>query len=191
MNSRHITPSHLVLTRTQAGVGLIEVLVSLLLLAVAVLGYIGLQTRTVAATSDGLVKSNMITIMRDLADRIRYNPTAIAAYRTDLNTYSEDYKTSGAATAPETNCDAATCSAAQQAAFDTYEAVTRSYSSGFSIRMEVCPGTTGNGVMETQCLLGAWGDTTATIGTTAATDCIDQTTGNYYRRAQCLIMEVQ
>lgn len=191
MNIGSATPSKLGLARTQAGVGLIEVLVSLLLLAVAVLGYIGLQTRTVAATSDGLTKSNMITIMRDLADRVRYNPTAIAAYQSNLDTYSGSYKSSGTATKPSKDCDKAVCSAAEQAAFDAFDAATRGYQSGFDIRMAICPGTAGNGIMETRCLLGSWGDTTATIGAAATTDCIDTATGNYFRQSQCLIMEVQ
>lgn len=177
--------------KSQVGVGFIEVLVSLLLLSVAVLGYIGLQTRTIAATNDGLTKSNIITIVRDLADRIRYNPTAIAAYGTNLETFSTSFASSGSATKPTTDCNSATCTAAEQAEHDAYDAASRAYASGFDIRMVICPGTAGNGVMETQCLIGSWGDTTATIGAAAATDCIDTTTGSYFRQAQCLIMEVQ
>jgi len=41
----------------QAGVGLMEVLVALLLLAIGVLGYVALQLRAIDASSEALTKS--------------------------------------------------------------------------------------------------------------------------------------
>lgn len=52
----------------QAGVGLMEVLVALLLLAIGVLGYVALQLRAIDASSEALTKSQGILILRGLAE---------------------------------------------------------------------------------------------------------------------------
>ena len=58
----------------QKGVGLIEVLIALLLLAVGVLGYSILQIRAVEASSEALSRSQGMLILRALAENMRANP---------------------------------------------------------------------------------------------------------------------
>ena len=48
----------------QYGVGLVEVLVALLLLAVAVLGFSAMQMTAVKATDESLMRTRALTIMR-------------------------------------------------------------------------------------------------------------------------------
>ena len=60
----------------QKGVGLVEVLVALVLLAVGVLGYAALQLRAIDATSEALNRSQATVILRGLTESIRANPLA-------------------------------------------------------------------------------------------------------------------
>lgn len=59
--------------RNQRGVGLVEVLVALVLLGIAVLGFTALQIRAVAASADAGQNIQAMNIARDLSERIRMN----------------------------------------------------------------------------------------------------------------------
>lgn len=61
---------------SQSGVGLIEVLVAVLLLSVAVLGFSALQMRAINATDESLVRTKSLTIVRNLAEVMRAYPEA-------------------------------------------------------------------------------------------------------------------
>lgn len=61
---------------SQSGVGLIEVLVAVLLLSVAVLGFSALQMRAISATDESLVRTKSLTIVRNLAEVMRAYPEA-------------------------------------------------------------------------------------------------------------------
>ena len=52
--------------KNQQGVGLVEVLVALLLLAVGVLGYSILQFRAIDASSEALTRSQGVLVLRSL-----------------------------------------------------------------------------------------------------------------------------
>jgi len=173
------------------GFGLVEVMVSVLLLAVGVLGFVGLQTVSIDASSDGLVKSNIITVMRDASDRVRFNPTELDTYRAELIELDEALESTGTATEPTNNCLDRTCTPEEQAELDSFQAATKAYESGFRLQMDTCPGTENNGIMQTECLIGSWGETSPTVGSDADVDCIDDATGTYFRAADCLIMEIQ
>lgn len=60
----------------QHGVGLIEVLVAVLLLSIAVLGFSALQVRAISATDESLVRTKSLTIVRNLAEVMRAYPEA-------------------------------------------------------------------------------------------------------------------
>lgn len=61
---------------SQRGVGLIEVLVAVLLLSVAVLGFSALQMRAISATDESLVRTKSLTLVRNLAEVMRAYPDA-------------------------------------------------------------------------------------------------------------------
>lgn len=63
----------------QQGVGLVEVLVSLVLLAIGVLGFIILQLKAIDASAEASQQVLALTIARDLAERMRANPQAVLA----------------------------------------------------------------------------------------------------------------
>lgn len=60
----------------QIGVGLVEVLVAVLLLSVAVLGFSALQMRAISATDESLVRTKSLTVVRNLAEVMRAYPEA-------------------------------------------------------------------------------------------------------------------
>lgn len=64
------------ISTSQRGVGLIEVLVAVLLLSVAVLGFSALQVRAVSATDESLVRTKSLTLVRNLAEVMRAYPDA-------------------------------------------------------------------------------------------------------------------
>lgn len=60
----------------QHGVGLIEVMVAVLLLSIAVLGFSALQIQAVSATDESLVRTKSLTVVRNLAEIMRAYPEA-------------------------------------------------------------------------------------------------------------------
>lgn len=61
---------------SQRGVGLIEVLVAVLLLSIAILGFSALQMRAISATEESLVRTKSLTVVRNLAEVMRAYPEA-------------------------------------------------------------------------------------------------------------------
>lgn len=61
---------------SQRGVGLIEVLVAVLLLSIAILGFSALQIRAVSANDESLVRTKSMTVVRNLAEVMRAYPEA-------------------------------------------------------------------------------------------------------------------
>lgn len=60
----------------QQGIGLAEVLVALLLLSIAVLGFSALQLRAISATDESLVRTKALTLTRNLSEVMRAYPEA-------------------------------------------------------------------------------------------------------------------
>ena len=161
----------------QKGVGLMEVLVALLVLALGVLGFVALQYRAVEASNEGEYRIQAINIARDVAEKIRVNRTAINAYTTGLSA-------TGVTTLPAPNCFNGYCNATQKASFDSALVQLSATRMGMTVNMMTCPGVE-NG---RQCIYVAWGDTAAT----ADGEDIDCTTdtGTYTPNSTCVVMEV-
>jgi len=181
---------------TQAGVGLIEVMVALLLLAVAVLGFTAMQMSAIKATDESLMRTRSLTIMRGGAETMRTNPSGILAFRTAINGSSDsisigsvsitkDSCVSNASTAPTA---ADSCTIDQLATRDGL--LIKSYASANDITIGLvpngCPGTSGN--QERQCFVASWGDTTVALNDTLVNACANAN-GTYKNGAECFIME--
>lgn len=74
----------MIIINKQHGVGLVEVMVALLLLAVAVLGFSALNMVSVKATDDSVLIANANTVMRGLSEDLRLNPNNIIVYQEDV-----------------------------------------------------------------------------------------------------------
>lgn len=161
----------------QKGVGLMEVLVALLVLAIGVLGFVALQYRAIEASSEGENRIQAINLARDVAEKIRSNRTAINAYTTDLSA-------TGVAELPSPNCFEGYCTPTQKASFDSALVQLSATSMGMTVNMMTCPGVANS----RRCIYVAWGDTAAT----ADGEDVDCTTeaGTYTPNSTCVVMEV-
>ncbi len=160
----------------QRGIGLMEVLVAMLVLAIGVLGFIAWQYRAVEATSESSYRVQAINIARDLAERVRVNRGAIA-------TYMQEIKDPDGQTASTRNCFTENCTTAELADFDVAQVATRIRSVGMTINVIECQGNNDG----RNCVYVAWGDTSATNGTGEG-DCTNSTA--YNPVSTCLIMEL-
>lgn len=176
---------------SQRGVGLVEVLVAMLLLAIGVLGYAALQVRAVQATGEALNRSQAMVLLRGLAENIRVNSSVQSSYTAAVHGYAGI--TSGT-TAP-TTCvaasatDTSACTAAQLVAYDAFQTASTALGLGIKIDMYDCPGV--NQTPKRQCMVAAWGKTNPVFSATstpAATDCMGSD-GVYNPAATCLMME--
>ncbi len=159
----------------QRGVGLVEVLVALLLLAIAVLGYVALQYRSLDATVEGASRVEAISLARDLAERVRVNRNAFTTYSAQLADPKEQiiYKT---------NCGTAKCSENDMADFDVAQVVTKAQTLGMAMNIMQCPNNKNN----LHCIYVSWGETSPTNGDGVG-DCTHQNA--YNAVSTCLIME--
>lgn len=156
---------------SQKGAGLIEVLVALLLLSIAVLGFVALQIRAVAASTEAGQNIQATNIARDLAERMRVNRTGLSKYG-DIGS-----------TEILTDCSTTSCDADQMAKYDYAKVKQRATDLGMSLAMLDCQGST----LTRQCIYVAWGGTTATNGS-GGSNCTNGTA--YVPDAKCIIMEV-
>lgn len=191
---------------TQTGVGLIEVMVALLLLSVAVLGYSALQGQAIKATNESFERSQSLAMMRNIAEKIHANPAAITDYETGFN------KSYSSSSAPSKKCGldgvvAGLCDPKELAEAESYSLKAELQNYDFQIQMHPCPNTGGIGtdaatnIMYSYCLISAWDDTTPTIGSDDETDCLTeradatkdvaaQAGGNYHPKSTCMMMEI-
>lgn len=111
--------------RAQSGVGLIEVMISVLIFVSGVLGVAGMQSQAIRVNHDSVQRSQAVWLAHAANERIKvnfsgldsgdYQETATAA-SADLSTYCEE---------PPKQCIGTTCSAGEMARFDVFELMCR------------------------------------------------------------------
>lgn len=184
----------------QQGFGLIEVMVSLLILAIAVLGFAAMQGQAIKATDESLERTQSLVMMRNMGEKIRLNPTAITSYQAAINSPST--------TVPTVSCGLygsamTACTPAQLATAESYIFTQDMSNHGFTVNLHPCPSTGGqnaNNIMYSWCLISAWGETSPTIGTDADENCLTSQVTNdddsitkggiYHPKATCMFMEI-
>ena len=94
--------------KTNKGFSLVEVLIALIVMSVGMLGIAGLYVQSMQAGRSSMLRHHAVNLAGDIADRIRANPTAGAAYT--------------AATGANNNCVAQNtdCTIAEMAANDIF-----------------------------------------------------------------------
>ena len=169
--------------KTQTGVGLVEVMVALLLLTVAVLGFVALQVRAIAASEEAGQNVQAMNLARDLSERMRMNREGLLSYKASSGT--------------PTACDGEQyCNSADMARFEYAQIEERAEQQGMRINVVDCQGV--NNTFKRKCVYVAWGKTQANDAseTSSASDASDDestacTNGTSYEpNAQCVIMEV-
>ena len=66
--------------RNSKGFSLVEVLIALIIMSVGMLGIAGLYVQSMQAGRTSMLRHHAVTLAGDVADRIRANPAAGAAY---------------------------------------------------------------------------------------------------------------
>lgn len=168
--------------KNQKGIGLIEVLVALLILAVAILGFSAMQMNAIRTTDESVMRSRAVTVMRGGAEIMRSNPDTIDFFKKRLNDLQKSSPTSE--TTP-TDCNKNACSPQQLAESDA--ATLHNYAVRNEVQMSLddCPGTTGSEAR--QCMIVSWGKTVADFKGGDAS-CANSE-GVYMPQATCFIME--
>ncbi|MFP3456597.1 type IV pilus modification protein PilV [Psychrobacter sp. SIMBA_152] len=158
----------------EAGVGLIEVMVAILLLSVAVLGFSALQLRAISATDESLLRTQALSVIRGLAENMRANSQQIDIYQQTIN---DSTKTVESCTK---------CTAEQIAINESKAAFERLKSYGIGVQMVTCPGTAD--FSQVKCVIAAWRDTEALMDDSDDDACANEN-GIYNSGSSCIIVE--
>ncbi len=173
----------------QRGVGLLEVLIAVLLLAVAILGFSAMQMQAVKATDETLMRSDAMVAVRNISEDLRLLPTQDQKdnYLDEISSiYSSKLANDTAPTAPAVNCATTACNPEQQMKYNAFQSLSLAFDSQVKINAMECPGSANNELQKI-CLIAAWGSTTPTQGGTS-TDCITASAA-YRAGATCFVME--
>lgn len=103
----------------QNGATLIEVLVSILVLSVGLLGMMGLQAGSMRFEQGAWVRAAVSSAVADFSDGIRMLPSATPAEIESIRTYAEEIALMADASyfSPDKNCDSTVCTPAEFASF--------------------------------------------------------------------------
>lgn len=178
----------------QKGMGLLEVLVALLILAVAVLGFSALQMRAIQATDETLTRSDAMVVIRNISEDLRLLPTAA-----QKKVYKDNI---GTATKPANQCDEVPppkssalptsfgkeygCSPEDRAEYSAYQVTKLANDSNITVAATDCPGSGSNNIQK-MCIIASWNETAADMKG-ANNSCTDNK-GTYQKNASCIIME--
>ena len=167
---------------SQKGVGLVEVLVALLILALGVLGFAALQLRAMDAAQEATEHTVAMNNARDLAERMRVNRTALSDYKDAINGNVSVDACIGTndITIPK-NLAIPKCDSTTMAQHDATEVLARTSDNGQTIIIANCVKSTLN------CIYVSWGGTNITASDISS--CVDTTTGAYVTDSKCLVME--
>ncbi|MCU4519271.1 type IV pilus modification protein PilV [Acinetobacter schindleri] len=161
----------------QKGVGLMEVLVAMLILAIAILGYAALQVRATTATEESMKRSDALIILNGLAEKIRLNPNG-------------DYKEAIPEDLPY--CSSG-CDADDQALYDLKQYGDAALTKDITLGVIDCLNTSES--QKRLCLIAAWNDTEAITDAKASSEaetpenaCL-KTDGKYVGDSNCLVLE--
>lgn len=168
----------------QKGVGLMEVLVALVILAIGVLGFSALQLKGMEAAQEANEQAIAVNFARDLAERMRVNRSALSQYATFINTIEEGYRgctSTNSIINGNEQIQIPTCNSENMAKHDVGEIIARAKDLGQTIIVRGCVKS------NLSCIYVAWGNTSIT--STDVSACINETTGTYRSDAQCLVLE--
>jgi len=158
------------LKTAQLGVGLSEIMVAMLLLGVAVIGFAGLQVRALSTTNSAMYRTQAASIAQEFGERMRMNPAGRAAY--------VDVWNLTAVTANQ--CVVGTCTPVQMAQYDirTMSALVQATLPNGQVSVRQCINRTN------LCVFVSWNQTTPTVGTSAPHCALDSDA--YVPNADCI-----
>lgn len=154
----------------QLGVGLPEIMVSMLLLGVAVIGFAGLQVRALSTTNSAMYRTQAASIAQEFGERMRMNPAGRA-------TYVDAWDVTAVAA---NKCVTDTCTPVQMAQFDmrTMSELAAATLPNGQIAVAQCINRTN------LCVYVSWNQTNPTVGASAPHCALD--TDAYVPDADCI-----
>lgn len=105
--------------RKQSGVSLLESLVALLILALGVLGMLGVQLKSLSDNQSATQRAIAVRLAEDLFERIKASPQVLGGINLTAYSSNGDWAVLSAP-ATSAQCNANPCNAAQQATFDLW-----------------------------------------------------------------------
>lgn len=160
--------------RRQVGVGMVEVMMAVFVLALGGLGFAALQVRALQTTNGSHFRSQAMEIAQDLSERFHVNQSEVTIYE---NSWS-----GAAPTSAPTTCRTAACTPAALAAFDVASikyAANTLLPQGVA-KMERCAGSS-----LLLCIYVGWSGNQV-----SDSDCYDSASGGYVDGIpNCIILE--
>lgn len=167
----------------QLGVGLIEVLIALFILAIGVIGFALLQLRAIDASREAMNKMQAMNLARDLSEKIRANASQYSEYARRLNAESPSASVKAYVQLGATNpCPIL----AQFTAYDVAQIIRQANQLAMKIKMPNCQLTHAG--QDRRCIYVAWGETKAIDSGSDPNACTNG--GSYLPQAQCIVMEL-
>lgn len=166
------------LIKYEQGVGLLEVLIALLLLAVAVLGFSAMQMRSIQATDETLTRSDAMVIIRNISEDLRIYPKT-EQKQAYINALTN-------AVSPQ-NCVSQACSEEEQVEYNAAQAKALATASNIQVSAMNCPGSGGAETIQKMCLIASWNETAPNME--GNDDSCTNQNGTYKKNASCIVME--
>ena len=163
----------------QKGVGLIEVIMSVLVLGLAVLGFITLQYRSLELASEALKKVEAVNLASNLAERMYVNRTK--AY-TNADGLVDGQDINDCVSEKDS---IKYCSATNFAEKDIADIQAIATEKNMQINVFTCPETTNN----RNCIYVAWDETQAIQGSEEDNACTSEDNFSYLPNAKCVVVE--
>lgn len=183
----------------RTGAGLIEVLVALLLLAVAVIGYSALQINAFKLMDTANKNTQALLVAQNLIEQVRQTPNMLPIYQQQFTRLLHTQQL----IAPSEGCgllanqSASFCTPQQLAEVNAYLIWRQLSDHGIAINVVGCSGYHGLGVnsnASNHCVIMAWEATNPTVGADSTQDCLSVLSAEqavFYPKSQCLMMAVQ
>lgn len=175
------------ITRRQAGVGLIEVLVAALVLAIGVLGFVGMQLKSVRVGGDSHARVQAVSIAQDLIERITMNTSDQAQ-----SGYAVALSANSALAVPQslpTTCQGTqTCTASEMVTFDLGQVA---YQAANMLPGGLVSGRVAASGSRNIQIFVAWGGTQPSVGSGSTACMVRDSTGilTYKPDANCVMLE--
>lgn len=185
LNSQILAPKF---GQLQNGIGLIEVLVAALILAISVLGLVAMQLQAVRTSGESQARVQATSIAQDLIERMTMNDSALVQGAGGYGpTLSSGTSVSAPTSLPQT-CLTAACTPDATVTFDVQQAA---YYAATLLPEGLISGRVAATDSKNIQIFVAWGGTKPTIGTTI--DACMQTAADgtltYLPGANCVMLE--
>lgn len=172
--------------KNQQGVGLLEVLIALLLLAVAVLGFSAMQLRAIQATDETLTRSDAMVIIRNISEDLRLLPDTAQKdiYKAKVTALSG--KTVSDLKPITKKCDSTPCNDDARIESNVAQALLLANLSNIKVGAMDCPGKQKNNLGKL-CLIASWDETEPNMN--GADKSCANNNGTYIAGSSCIVME--